>query len=101
MAQTNGKSFSILDQMQTRLETLSVESIDRLSNTDLKSVIPWLEYKQHTLMMECATESDVLRAAEFRGGIETCDQLAEHVFQILAVRLAKKPAPEPTEDDNE
>lgn len=99
MARPVNRSFSILDQMERRLESVAQEHMKRLSEGDLKALIPWIENRQVELRNHIATEDDPLQAAKWRGAVEVLTDLASEVLEMIERRTA--PASESKEEEEE
>lgn len=85
--------MTIKSYTQQLVENFSENGTARLaalSESDLTSVIYWLETKQMELTMHLATEDDALQAAKYRGGIESFGMAVHEVLETLKRRLAEK-----------
>ena len=91
--------YSVLDQLQEKLEKGAVERMSRLSANDLKAVMTWMESRQLQIAMVVATEDDPVRNAKGRGQVELLDDLAAEMFSYLG-QLAARKAPEQEELDD-
>lgn len=89
------RSYSVLDEMQSRLYELAYQRIRTLSKEDLKSVMVFLEYQQLVWSEEAATTDEPVRGAKERGKVELCVDLANEMFTIIEEQIkAEKQAKE-------
>lgn len=68
-----------------------------LSQSDLSSVVYWLETKQMELMVVLRNEDDPLQAAKYRGGIEHLENAASEVLSVLQDRIEQQEKEEESE----
>lgn len=97
---SESKNYSVLDQLQRKLDEGAAERMSRLSALDLKAVMTWMESRQLQIAMGVATEDDPVRNAKGRGQVELLDDLAAELFSYLG-QIAAKKAPEQRELDDD
>jgi|AntDeeMetagen192_2_1112575.scaffolds.fasta_scaffold07714_2 hypothetical protein len=76
--------YSTLRLLDERLQEASEKSIRKLSTNDLKSVVTWLEYRQHTVAYQTATEDDPVINAKGRGKVEMLLDMANELMLLAS-----------------
>jgi transposase len=89
--------YSFIAQLTKRLGDEAESRMARLPPSAFKALIAYVEDKQLMLVNELKAERDPWRAAELRGSIDFCVDVAGDMLMRLMPKPEEKPAKE--EDD--